>query len=231
MSALITIVFVFLAWPLVKHIAVCSLAALVIFIAPSVVDLRQVKLSFRATRGDGFVFVFTMLSCLIFSLEVAFFLGIVISIASFLRKVATPLLVEYAFNSSGRLMIIDTGKVHRKIRIIGVGGELFFAAVELFQHAMQEVAEDPFVEAIVLRLNGVHYMDASMCFALMRLEEFLKTTKRHLIISGITQEVWETLRRAGLIEQIGKDNVFLTNETDPQLSTWKAWMRAEEVLS
>ncbi len=231
LSALITFVFIFLAWPLVQHIAVCSLAALVIFIAPSIVDMRQMKLSFLATKGDGVVFVVTLISCLVFSLEVAFFLGIVISIASFLRKIATPLLVEYAFDSSGRLMIVDTGKVHRKIRIIGIGGELFFAAVDLFQQTLQKVAKDPFSQGIVLRLNGVHYLDASMCLALMRLDEFLKVTGRYLIISGITQEVWETLQRAGLIEQIGKDNVFLTNEINPQLSTWKAYLRAEELLS
>jgi sulfate permease, SulP family len=230
LSSLLTLLLIFFAWPFVKHIAVCSLAALVMFIAPSVVDRKQMKLSFQATKGDGFVFVVTATSCLIFSLEVAFFLGIILSIASFISKIATPLLVEYAFNSSGRLMVIETGKVHRKIRIIGIGGELFFAAVDFFQHALNEVAKDPFVKAIVLRLNGVHYMDASMCLALMRLEEFLQATHRHLIISGITEEVWATLKRAGLIEQIGKDNVFLTNETNPQLSTWKAWMRAEELL-
>jgi sulfate permease, SulP family len=195
------------------------------------VDRKQMRLSFRATRGDAFVFLFTMLSCLIFSLDVAFYLGIFLSIASFLRKIATPFLVEYAFNSAGRMMVIDPRAVHRKTRIIGIGGDLFFATVDLFQHALQEVAEDPHVEAIVLRLNEVHYMDASMCLALMRLDEFLKASHRHLVLSGITQEVWETLRRSGLIEQIGKDNVFLANETNPQLSTWKAWMRAEEIIS
>ena len=80
---------------------------------------------FHATREDAWVFLITFFSCLIFSLDIAFFIGIVISIATYLRKSSTPHLVEYAFNSKGRLIIVNPKEdIHRKVRIIGIAGEL-----------------------------------------------------------------------------------------------------------
>jgi SulP family sulfate permease len=172
-----------------------------------------------------------MISCLIFSLDVAFFIGIVISILFYLKRAAVPHLVEYAFDSSGRLIIISPKKlIHRKIRIIGISGELFFAAVELVQNTLQKVMKDPFVEVIILRLNGVYHVDASMCFAILRLFDYLKSTGRHLIISGVTEEVWEIFDKAGIVKQLGADNINLSDESKPQLSTWRACMRAKELI-
>jgi SulP family sulfate permease len=181
--------------------------------------------------GDGFVFLLTMISCLIFSLDVAFFIGIVISILFYLKRAAVPHLVEYAFDSSGRLIVVSGNKLmHRKVRIIGISGELFFAAVELVQNTIRKVIKDPSVEVIILRLNKVYHVDASMCFAILRLYDYLKSTSRHLIISGVTEEVWQIFEKSGVIKQLGSDNVFLSEEIKPQLSTWRAAMRAKDLL-
>jgi len=168
---------------------------------------------------------------LIFSLDVAFFLGIVISIALYLKRAAVPHVVEYAFNSAGRLVVVSKKHyVHRKVRIVGVAGELFFASVDLFQSTFKEVAEDPFVEIIILRLNNVYYMDASMCYALLNLKKRLEKTSRYLLISGITPEVFKVFNKVGLVEDLDRDNLFLTDESSPQFSTWQAYQRAEDLL-
>ena len=74
-------------------------------------------------------------------------------------------------------------------------------------------------------------MDASMCYAILHLAEYLKKTKRHLIISGITNEIWQVFSRSGLIKKIGEANLFLTDEMKPQLSTWNACMRAKDLVT
>jgi SulP family sulfate permease len=230
-SSLITAVVIFFCWPLVEHIPLAALAALLIATVHTLMDWQEIKLTLRATREDAWVFIFTFLSCLFFSLDVAFFIGIVISIATYLKKSATPHLVEYAFNSKGRLMVVSPKEdVHRKVRIIGIGGDLYFAAADVFQSALQSVAEDPNVHAIVLRLNNVYHMDASMCLAILHLYETLRATGRHLVISGLTEEVWHVFHRAGLVKQIGLDNLYFTDESNPQFSTWKAALRAQELL-
>ena len=231
LSGIFTAIIIYFCWPLVRHIPLTALAALLFATVPTLTNWQEVKFSFRATREDAWVFLLTFLSCLIFSLDVAFFIGIAISIATYLKKSSEPHLVEYAFNSKGRLIVISAKEeVHRKVRIIGIGGELYFAAADFFQNAMTPVVEDPNVEAIVLRLNNVHHMDASMCLAIIRVYEIAKSHHRHFIISGLTEEVWHVFHRTGLVKQIGLDNLYFTDESNPQFSTWKACLRAQELI-
>jgi SulP family sulfate permease len=231
LSGCFTAIIIFFCWPLVQHIPLASLAALLIATVPALMNWQEIRLCFRATREDAWVFLFTFFSCLIFSLDIAFFIGILISIATFLRKSSTPHLVEYAFNSKGRLIIVSPKEdVHRKVRIIGIAGELYFASADVFQNALQSIAEDKNVQAIVLRLNNIYHMDASMCLAILRLYDTLKTSGRHLVISGLTEEVWHVFHRAGLVKQIGLDNLYFTDETNPQFSTWKACLRAQDLV-
>jgi sulfate permease, SulP family len=231
LSGIITGIIFLFCWPLVKEIPLAALAALLIATVHTIMDWNEIKFSIRATRADAWVFFLTFFSCLIFSLDVAFFIGILISIGNYLKKSATPHLVEYAFNSKGRLIVVSPkDDVHRKVRIIGIGGDLYFATADVFQTALEAIAEDKNVQAIVLRLNNVHHMDASMCLAILHLFDNLESTGRHLVISGLTEEVWHVFHRAGMVKKISLDNLYFTDETNPQFSTWKACLRAQELV-
>lgn len=229
-SGVFVFILVFACFPLISHIPMAALAALLLISSRVLIEKDQVRLCFKATKEDALVFLLTLGSCLVLTLDMAFYVGIIISIASYLRKAATPHFVEYAFNEAGRLTIIHpSDKKHRKIRIIGIGGELFFANADILQNALHAIAEDPYVKVLVLRLHGVYHMDASMCFAILRLHNYLKESQRHLVLSGITKEVWRILYRSSLAEKIGTSNLFLSDESEPQLSTWKACLRAQEI--
>lgn len=231
LGAAITAVALVLFWPLIGQIPPAALAALLFATVPSLVPMREIKLCVRATKEDAGIFVLTLTSCLLFTLDIAFFVGIVLSIASYLRKSSVPHLVEYAFNAKGRLMVVNLKEdAHRKVRIIGIGGDLYFATAEVFQSALQTLAEDPDVKAIVLRLNNVYHMDASICLSILRLHETLHETGRHLVISGLSEEVWHVFHRAGLVQDIGLDNLYFSDESNPQFSTWKACLRAQELI-
>jgi sulfate permease, SulP family len=231
MSGIIVAIVIIFCWPLVEYIPLCALAALLISMVVGLVNKEELRICFKASKGDSIAFSLTVLACIFFSLDIAFFLGIIIAIIFYLIKAAKPHLEEYEFNNSGRLLVIDVEKIkHRKIRIVGVAGGLFFGSVDIFQKTLQSVAKDPYIKIIVLRLNQIYYVDASMCFALLTLHEHLSATNRHLIISGITDDVWAVFKRCSIIEKIGEDKLFLTNESNPQLSTWRAFQRAEELL-
>ena len=232
MSGILTALILYFCWPLLEHIPLTALAALLIATVPTLTNWQELKLSFRATREDAWVFILTFLSCLIFRLDIAFFIGISIALATYLKKSSEPQLVEYAFNPKGRLMAVSPhADVHRKIRIIGIGGELYFAAADFFQNALSPIADDPNVQAIVLRLNNVHHMDASMCLAIICLNDTLKAKGRYLLISGLTEKVWSVFHRAGIVKQIGLDNLYFTDESNPQFSTWKACLHAQELIN
>ncbi|NGX28338.1 MAG: putative sulfate transporter [Candidatus Anoxychlamydiales bacterium] len=231
-SGIILTILVFFFWPFVKHIPLTALAAILIIMVISVVEMRQVKLCFRATLGDAVVFSLTMASCLVFRLDIAFFIGIIISIIFYLKRAAVPNLVEYSFDKEGNLKVVTPKRDnHRKIRVIGIAGELFFAAVDLVQNTLQKIIKEPDVEVIILRLKNIYHVDASICLAILRLNDYLKRTNRHLLICGVTDEVFEIFKKAGVVKQLGKDKIFLTKEEEPLLSTKKAIQKANQLIS
>ncbi|KPK33615.1 MAG: hypothetical protein AMS24_00635 [Chlamydiae bacterium SM23_39] len=230
LSGIFVAICIFFGWVFIKHIPLIALSAILIALLPTFLDYRQIKFCFTVTKGDALVFLLTLFSCLVFSLSVAFFIGITLSIIFYLRRAAVPHVVEYFFNKSGRLVLLSEKKrVYSKIRIIGIAGELFFASVDLFQKATQKVLKDSYVKVIILRLNNVYYMDASMCYAILKLYEHLKSSNRYFLISGVTPEIGKIFLRSGFLKKIGKENIFFTDETRPQLSTWRACLRAGEL--
>ncbi|NGX34017.1 MAG: putative sulfate transporter [Candidatus Anoxychlamydiales bacterium] len=230
-SGIIIAFLIFFLWPLVKHVPLTALAAILIVMVLSVVEIRHVKLCFRAGIGDAAVFSLTMASCLVFRLDVAFFIGIIISIVFYLRRAAVPNLIEYAFDKKGKLTVVTPKKEpHRKIRIIGIAGELFFAAVDLVQNTLQKMIKEKEIKVVILRLQNIYHVDASICLSILRLNDYLKSKNKYLLICGVTHEVLQIFLKTGVVKQLGKDKIFLTHEAKPQLSTKHAIKRAEELI-
>lgn len=218
---------------LVRHIPIATFAALLVMIAGNIVNIRQLILCFKATRSDSFVLVTTILSCMFFSLDIAFYIGVILSITLYLKKAAIPQLVEFTVDEAGVLHSAEMNPTlePRKIRLIKVEGELFFGAADLFQSTLKSITEDDTTtRVIILQLKNARDIDATACLAIQQLFMFLKNSGRYLIGCGLTHQVWDVLSDAGLIELIGKNNLFIFDERHPQISVQKAFSRAHDLL-
>ena len=163
-----------------------------------------------------------------------------LSITLFLRKASRPFLIEYEFTDKGELR--EMGEKRKRpdpsVSIVHVEGDLFFGAAELFRTQIQRTAADPSLEIIILRLKNARHLDATSVLALEDLIRFMRSQKRHLILSGATMEVYKVLKRSGVLEvlQEGCDrenhesNLFLTSPSNPTLSTRDAVIRAKQLL-
>jgi SulP family sulfate permease len=65
--------------------------------------------------------------------------------------------------------------------------------------------------------------------ALESLHDYLRSTGRHLLISGVNEDILRVLRNSGLLEVIGEENVFPA-EANPTISTKRALDRAQDLL-
>lgn len=229
-AALILFAFGFL----IQHIPVAAFAALLIVSSSNIVNFKQLFLCLKATRSDSFVLLVTLLSCIFFRLDIAFYIGVVMSISLYLKKAAIPQLVEFAVDEAGILHTIEHAHLHepRKIRFIKVEGELFFGAADLFQSALKSITEDDTTtRVIILQLKNARDIDATACLALQQLDHYLKSSGRHLIGCGLTHQIWDVLSDSGMIDIIGKNNLFIFDERHPQLSVQRAFTRAHELLA
>lgn len=212
-------------------IPVASLAAYLILVAIRLINLEQIRITRRATRSDGVVFWVTLVAALFLQLDTAVYVGIATSLVLFLRKASAPSLVEYGFNEQGQLAELEERGKRRDaaISIVHVEGELFFGAADLFQEQVRYLADDDQIRVVILRMKNARHLDATTVLSLLQLHDYLRKTKRHLLISGINEDVETVLRRSGAYRKIGGDNIFPA-EANLTMSTKRALLRARSLL-
>ncbi|KIC75418.1 hypothetical protein DB42_AC00240 [Neochlamydia sp. EPS4] len=218
----------------ITKIPLTTFAAILLITAANLVNPKQFLVCMKATNSDALVLWATILSCLFFSLDVAFYIGIIISITLYLKKAAIPQLIEYDFDQAGELINLDRSGAHKEknIRFIKVEGELFFGAADLFQSTLKSITEDDNkTKVIILQLKNARDIDATSCLALQQLNNYLKNSERHLITCGITPPLWDVFCASGIIESLGKENLFVFDERQPQHHMLKALSRAHELVS
>lgn len=217
--------------PLVDHLPVPSLAAALVMIGWRIIDLEQIRIAARTTGSDALTLYGTFIAALLFPLDVAIYFGVVLALVLALRKASAPTLSEYTFDSSDRLgeVAATRARVHPRIAIIHVEGELFFGAAELFQDHVRDRVEQENLGAVILRLKNARHIDATTVFALRALHDWMLREKRHLLISGVHGPVLAVLIRSGLFERIGRENIFPAEE-NYALATKKALLRAQSLL-
>lgn len=237
-SAVLNVIFIvlilFIFGAFLKLIPLAALAGLLLVTVSKLVNSRQFLLCLKATQSDAVVLVVTILSCIFFSFDVAFYIGIVISITSYLKKSSIPRLVEFEIDETGELKNIEYCSIHnhKSIRLIKVEGELFFGAADIFQSTLKNLAEDDtHTKVIILQLKNARDIDATVCLALQQLHDYLTGSNRHLILCGITQQTWDVINDSGLLYQFGKDNLFVFDERHPHHYLLKALRRARELAS
>lgn len=218
----------------ITRIPLAAFAALLIANAFGIVNWKQFIFCIKATRADAMVLLLTILACLFFSLDIAFYIGVILSITLYLKKAAIPQVVEFDVDESGILHNVDltNPQEHKKIRLIKVEGELFFGAADLFQRTMKSIAEDDTTTSvIILQMKNARDIDATVCLALQQLHDFLKNSGRHLVGCGLTHHLWDVLSDSGIVDLIGKENLFIFDERHPHQSVQRALNRANYLVS
>lgn len=217
---------------LVQYVPQATLAVVVIITAFGLIDLQTIKYAVKSTKSDAAVLITTFIAALIVPLDFAIFLGVGLSIVLFLRKASMPHLAEYSFNDSGQLAELDKGASRNdpQISIIHVEGELFFGAADLFRDEIRRVCADTNLRVVILRLKNARHLDATSIMALAELIKYLRETDRYLLISGAARDAYRVLRNSGLIDMLGKENVFKVSLGNPNLSTRSALRRAAELI-
>jgi SulP family sulfate permease len=232
LSGLIVLLGAFAVGPLTQYIPQATLAVLVIVIGLSLINRHAISIVTKATRSDAIVFSVTFISGLFFPLDSAIYIGVATSIILFLKKIATPEMVEYAFNQEGHLAQMEHAKERDmpEISIVHVEGALFFGAADLFQNQLRRICEDPNLKIVVLKMRNASNLDATGVIALEELVRHMNQKGRYLILSEVKKDINQVLLRSGLHAYIEDRNIFYDDPQNPTLSTAKALKRAKEHL-
>ena len=231
-SGVIVFIGAFVLGPYTRFIPQSTLAVLVIAIGISLLNKHAIRIVTRSTKSDAIVFSTTFISGLLMPLDSAIYIGVGISIILFLKKVARPEMVEYAFNKQGYLAEVEMPEQRNtsEVSIVHVEGELFFGAADLFRDQMRRICEDPNLKIVILKMRNAHNMDATAVMALEELLLYMAEKKRYLILSEVKADLIRVLQNSGLYDTIEARNIFTDEPSNPTLSTAKALKRAKTHL-
>jgi SulP family sulfate permease len=197
---------------LAERIPICALAGILVVVAYNMSEWRMFVRLFRSPRSDVLVLLTTFALTVAIDLVVALQVGIVLASFLFMRRVAN---LSQAGFITGMLREgedpADPGAIARRdvpdgVEVFEVYGSFFFGAATKFRDALRGVERRPRV--LIVRLREVLAIDATGLRALEDLHDKTRRDGTTLILSGIHAQPLIVLERAGLLDAIGRENVF-----------------------
>jgi sulfate permease, SulP family len=195
--------------PLARFIPIPTLAGILMVIAFSMVDFEAIRFSFKTTRADRLVMLTTLFSTLALGMEKAVFIGVLLSIVLFLRKVSHPQLSRVVVGEDDHSFKPHTpGTLYcPQIVIYLLEGPLFFGAISELEERLYSYDDKQSAETIIMVVKHVRCIDATGAHALKRYLEGCKKEGAQLIFAQPGEAVLETFTNSGLLEELGEKNI------------------------
>lgn len=210
-AAVLLLIFLF-AMPLINHVPMACLAAVLIVVAYNMSGWRTLVAIFHTHRSDISVLLVTFFLTVIFDLTIAIEFGLLLAIILFLRRVTQNTQIKVY---SDRLDVADGTDlsqhevldVARGVSVYEIDGPFFFGVATKFDEVMRTTTGNLKPKVRIIRMRKVSFIDAT---GLHNLEILIKSSQRegiHVVLSGVNDSVRHSLEQAGIDTLIGQDKV------------------------
>ena len=193
--------------PLAAKIPLAALAGILMVVSLRMIEWEAIGLLMRSTYADLSVMLLTWGVTICFDLVLAVEIGLIAAGALFIKRMSDLNLARIpdieAFPAG---VPLELGK---EIAVYRVDGPVFFGAAERFATFLRD---EPEVKHLILRMRFVPIMDTTGLVALEDIYRDLKRHNCHLILTGLQPEVEQLLDRTGLLDEIGRENCYLTTD-------------------
>ena len=214
------IVMIVLLWftELFYYLPYATLAAIILVGAMGLIDIKEMWRVWQVSRREGVVSVLTFTLTLFLAPHIAYaiILGMLLSLGVYLYETMRPRFNELGQNDDGSWLEInaqDHYKTCDLINFVRFGGSLYFANVSYFEaKILKLISEHQKLRYIVLDCAGINKLDASGLETLYSLCTNLSEEGIQLWFTRVHQPVFAVLRRGGLLEHLGEDHFYKSNE-------------------
>ncbi len=195
--------------PLAVNVPLAALAAILFVVAWNMSEAKHfLKMVRRAPRADVIILLVTFGLTVCADLVVAVNIGVILATLQFMRRMAASVEVQNVTHQELHQEFAHRGfqRLPEGVLVYSIDGPFFFGAAENFERALATTHTDPRV--LIVRLGWVPFIDET---GLQTLEEVVNDLRRRgvtVMLSGANARVRSKLERAGLIELVGRSNVF-----------------------
>jgi SulP family sulfate permease len=160
-----------------------------------------VEICKTAPKSDILVLVITFVLTVVFDLVVAIEVGMIAAVVLFMRRMADVTKVRKweKAGSDERYKKISDG-----IEVLEIDGPMFFATSDKF--AALDIDEG--VKVIILRMHDIPALDISAVRNLNAIYKSCSEKGIKLILSHVTEQPMSVIKKSGLYERIGSDNIL-----------------------
>ncbi|MBN1356431.1 sulfate permease [bacterium] len=212
MAVVLTLV---LLAPLLYHMPVAVLAAMIITAAVKMIDVRELLYLMKVDRLDCLILLVTFSMTLVLSAEKGILGGVVLSLLLFLWRSAHPKIAELGYleqvDAYMSIQRFPAAKTIPKILMLRVDGPLFFANAGFVEDWVRDrIADHPDVKYVLFDLSSVNNMDAVGIKVLWELMLSYDTRGIDFAFAEMRGSVRDLFKRAGWRDSTGKDFGYRT---------------------
>jgi SulP family sulfate permease len=201
------------------HLPKPVLAAMIMMAVANLVNFKSIQRAWQASRDDGIAAVATFLATLMFApyIQNGILTGILLSLALFFYQRMRPrIIIALGLHPDGTLR--DAARFELPLLPAQIGAlrfdsSLLFFNVAYFEDGVLKVMQrKPDAKYILIAASGINYLDGSGVEIINSLSKQLHDNGITLVFSGLKMQVLEVMERTGLIEAIGKENIYSTDK-------------------
>ena len=208
--ALVVLLILLLFSPLVSQIPLAALSAVLMMVAWNMSEIGHFRRLFSAPIGDIFVLLATFTLTVFIDLIVAIEVGMIFAAFLFMKRVKDLSTVVHILPQEEE-DIPDPDAISKKIvppgvEVYEVVGLFFFGLADTLKRTLKEIEKVP--QVFILRLRKIERIDASGLHALKEFYSECDKKKTTLILSGVRPHVYQSLKKFGLIDLLGKEQIY-----------------------
>ena len=209
--SVILLLSMFVLAPVMSAIPLSALSGVLMVTAWRMNDWDNIKFIFKHKFKSGMAkFFITMGATVILDLTQAIILGVAFSSILLVAKLTN---LEINIAEIDKEKMADNGiklpKVERKVRVAYLTGTIFFAVTQKLEKQLLQYTD---TDVIILSMRGVPIMDLSGVQGMLELIEELSDANTKVILTSVQPKVLRDLKRGGITELIGEENIFSSAE-------------------
>jgi SulP family sulfate permease len=206
--ALTLLAIVLFAAPLVKHVPLAALAAILMVVAYNMGDWEEIPEIMKLSAADVAVWLLTLTLTVVTDLTFAVEVGMVLAALMFIRKVSrtttvSPVSKDYVEDS--RVHVLQGKDIPDYAIVYRIHGPFLFGATDKFAEILRCVEKLPPI--VILRLRNMTAIDATGLGAIRDLADTLHESGRSLLLCGAREQPSQLMKQAEFERHVGAENI------------------------
>ena len=208
--ALVLLAIFLLLMPLIELVPMACLAGVLVIVAYNMSGWRTVRSLLRNPKSDIAILATTFILTVVFNLTIAIEIGMLLAVLFFLRRVSENVQVsvlrdELDVAQGTEMTQHETLNIAKGVEVYEINGPFFFGVATKFDEVMREMGDQPVVR--IIRTRKVPFIDSTGLTNRQKPAESSHREGIRVILSGVNPSVQETLRKSGLNQIVGNENI------------------------